>query len=225
MILASDLLVYLYLSKGRNWRLGLLFPKRLLLHFCLSISIISKISRSQTTCVAARPFVSFASAKVKQSFHSTKSWAKLFRHHPRFKPCHSLLVRLTCDCKDTVIIPVLPNSDCCIESWPLFVVLRHRTPSSPIYLSEEIRKLCTLSQVLLLFNGGKSAIPVKKKVPSRSGFPLSMYVVLKTRHVNPNIHVRRFIVHVRSPNLPATRPQLLSLRGPTTEQRSVHKAI
>ena len=64
MILASDLLVYLYLSKGRNWRLGLHFPKRLLLHFCLSISIISKISRSQTTRVTARPFVSFASAKV-----------------------------------------------------------------------------------------------------------------------------------------------------------------
>ena len=64
MILASDLLVYLYLSKGRNWRLGLHFPKRLLLHFCLSISIISKISQSQTTCVATRPFVSFASAKV-----------------------------------------------------------------------------------------------------------------------------------------------------------------
>ena len=43
-----------------------------------------------------------------------------------------------------------------------------------------------------------------------------MHVVLKTRHVNPNIHVRRFIVHVRSPNLSATRPQLLSLRGATT---------
>ena len=36
----------------------------MLLHFCLSISIISKISRSQTTRVTARPFVSFASAKV-----------------------------------------------------------------------------------------------------------------------------------------------------------------
>ena len=109
MILASDLLVYLYLSKGRNWRLGLYFPKRLLLHFCLSISIISKISQSQTSCVTARPFVSFASAKVKQSFHSTKSRAKLFRHHPRFKPCHSLLVRLTCDCKDTAIPAEFPN--------------------------------------------------------------------------------------------------------------------
>ena len=64
MTLASDLLVYLYLSKGRNWRLGLHFPKRLLLHFCLSISIISKISQSQTSRVTARPFVSFASAKV-----------------------------------------------------------------------------------------------------------------------------------------------------------------
>ena len=109
MILASDLLVYLYLSKGRNWRLGLHFPKRLLLHFCLSISIISKISQGQTTCIAARPFVSFASAKVKQSFHSTKSWVKLFRYHPRSKPCHSLLVRLTCDCKDTAIPAEFPN--------------------------------------------------------------------------------------------------------------------
>ena len=109
MILASDLLVYLYLSKGRNWRLGLHFPKRLLLHFCLSISIISKISQSQTTRVTARPFVSFASAKVKQSFHSTKSWAKLFRYHSWSKPCHSLLVRLTCDCKDTAISAEYPN--------------------------------------------------------------------------------------------------------------------
>ena len=109
MILASDLLVYLYLSKGRNWRLGLYFPKRLLLHFCLSISIISKISQSQTSRVTARPFVSFASAKVKQSFHSTKSWAKLFCHHSRSKPCHSLLVRLTCDCKDTAIPAEFPN--------------------------------------------------------------------------------------------------------------------
>ena len=192
MILASDLLVYLYLSKGRNWRLGLLFPKRLLLHFCLSISIISKISQSQTTSVAARPFVSFASAKVKQSFHSTKSWAKLFRYHSRFKPCHSLLVRLTCDCKDTVIIPVLPNRDCRRESCPLFRVLRHRTPNSPICPSEETHKPFALSRVFLLFSGRKSVLPVKKKVPSRSGFLLSMYVVLKARHVSPNIHVRRY---------------------------------
>ncbi|KXB74983.1 hypothetical protein HMPREF3185_01002 [Porphyromonas somerae] len=33
---------------------------------------------------------------------------------------------------------------------------------------------------------------VKKKAPSRSAFSVSMYVVLKTRHVNPNIHVRRY---------------------------------
>ena len=32
----------------------------------------------------------------------------------------------------------------------------------------------------------------KEKVPSRSGFPASMYVVLKTKHVNPNIHVCRY---------------------------------
>gem|GEM_PF-2505136 len=38
----------------------------------------------------------------------------------------------------------------------------------------------------------ESAILMKKKVPSRGGILLSMYVVLKTRHVNPNIHVRRY---------------------------------
>ena len=32
----------------------------------------------------------------------------------------------------------------------------------------------------------------EEKAPSRSGFPLSMHVVLKTRHVNLNIHVRRY---------------------------------
>ena len=32
----------------------------------------------------------------------------------------------------------------------------------------------------------------EEKAPSRSGFPLSTHVVLKTRHVSPNIHVRRY---------------------------------
>ena len=77
-------------------------------------------------------------------------------------------------------------------------------------------KPCALSQVFLLFCAGKSIILVKKKAPSHSGFLLSMYVVLKTRHVNPNIHIRRHYSHVRSPNLSATRPQLLSLRTATT---------
>ena len=99
---------------------------------------------------------------------------------------------------------------------PLFRVLRHRTPSSPICLPEEIRTPFGLSRVFLLSSGGKSAILVKKKAPSRSGFSASMHVDLKTRYVNPNIHGRRFIVHARSPNLSATHPQLLFLRGATT---------
>ena len=111
------------------------------------------------------------------------------------------------------------------ESCSLFIVLRHRTPSSPIYLSEVIHKPLALSRVFLLSSGGKSIVFVKKKAPSRSGFSASMYVVLKTRHVNLNIHVRRFIVHARRPNLSATRPQLLSRRGGTTQYRSLHKAI
>ena len=62
----------------------------------------------------------------------------------------------------------------------------------PIYLSEVIRKPFALSRVFLLSSGGKSVLLVKKKAPSRSGFPLSMYVVLKTRYVNPIIHARRY---------------------------------
>ena len=46
--------------------------------------------------------------------------------------------------------------------------------------------------VFLLFSGGESVILVKKKAPSRSGFSASMHVVLKTKHANPNIHVRRY---------------------------------
>ena len=46
--------------------------------------------------------------------------------------------------------------------------------------------------VFLLSSGGKSVLLVKKKAPSCSGILLSMYVVLKTRHVNPNIHTLRY---------------------------------
>ena len=67
-----------------------------------------------------------------------------------------------------------------------------------------------LSHVFLLSSVGKSVLLVKKKVPSRSGFSLSSHVVLKTRHANPNIHVRRYYSHIRSPNLSATRLQLSS---------------
>ena len=62
----------------------------------------------------------------------------------------------------------------------------------PIYLSEVIRTPFALSRVFLLFRGGESVILVKKKAPSHSGILLSMHVVLKTRHVNPIIHVRRY---------------------------------
>ena len=79
-----------------------------------------------------------------------------------------------------------------MESYTLFRVLRHRTPSSPICPSEVICKPFALSRVFLLSSEGKSIVLVKKKAPSHSGFPLSMHVVLKTRHVNPNIHVRRY---------------------------------
>ena len=85
-----------------------------------------------------------------------------------------------------------PLRDCCRESRPLFIVPRYRTPSSLIHLSEEVRKPFALLQAFLLSSGGKSALLVKEKVPSRSGFSASTHVVLKPRHVNPNIHVRRY---------------------------------
>ena len=71
-----------------------------------------------------------------------------------------------------------------------------------------MQALRLIANIPLLSSGGKSIVRAKKKAPLRSGFLLSMYVVLKTRYVSPNIHVRRFIVHVRSPSLFATRPQL-----------------
>ena len=87
---------------------------------------------------------------------------------------------------------LLAGWDCCRESCPLFRVLRHRTLSSPICLSEEIHKPFALSRIFLLSSEGKSVLPMKKKASSRSVFLLSTHVVLKTRHVSPNIHVHRY---------------------------------
>lgn len=50
----------------------------------------------------------------------------------------------------------------------------------------------TLSRRFLSSSRGRSAIPAKKKLPSRSALPLSRHVVLKTMHVNPIIHVRSY---------------------------------
>ena len=89
------------------------------------------------------------------------------------------------------------------ESCSLFIQLRHRTPSSPICLSDVIRTPFALSPVFLLSSGGKSIVLVKEKAPSRSGFPLSMHVVLKTRHVNPiSTHVDLSSTYVVQTYLP-----------------------
>ncbi len=48
-----------------------------------------------------------------------------------------------------------------IESCPLFILLRHRTSSSPICFSEVVRKPFALSRVFRLSSGGKSGILVK----------------------------------------------------------------
>ena len=77
-----------------------------------------------------------------------------------------------------------PVWDCCREYCPLLCVYDIARPA-PRHISLK----CYTSP---LFSGGKSVLLVKEKVPSRSGFPLSMHVVLKTRHVNLNIPVRRY---------------------------------
>ena len=76
---------------------------------------------------------------------------------------------------------------------------------SPLTEGKEL----ALSRRFLSSSGGRSAIPAKKKSPSRSGLPLSRHVVLTTTHVNPMIHVRRHEIYVRRRNLSTTRPRLL----------------
>ena len=80
---------------------------------------------------------------------------------------------------------------CCRESCPLLIVLRCRASSSSICLSDVSEQDLRFIARIPLSSGGKSIVLVKKKAPSRSALPLSTHVVLKTRRVNPNIHVRR----------------------------------
>ena len=61
---------------------------------------------------------------------------------------------------------------------------------------------------ILLIQRRVECLSREEKAPSRSTFSASMYVVLKTRCVNSNIHVCRYQSRVRSPSLSATRPQL-----------------
>ena len=95
-------------------------------------------------------------------------------------------------------------------------MLRHRTLSPTIYLSEVTDQALRPITSIPFIQQREKYCSREEKEPSRSDFPLSTYLVLKTKYVNPNIHVRRFIVHIRSPNSFATRPQLLSLRGAAT---------
>ena len=71
-------------------------------------------------------------------------------------------------------------------------MLRHRAPSSPIDLSEVTEQVLRLIARIPLILRREKCHSHEEKVPSRSGLPLSMHVDLKTRHVNPNIHVHRY---------------------------------
>ena len=75
---------------------------------------------------------------------------------------------------------------------PLLIVLRYRTPSFPICLSEVAKRAPRLFASIPLIQRREKHRSREEKAPSRSGILLSMYVVLKTRHVNPNIHARRY---------------------------------
>ena len=90
--------------------------------------------------------------------------------------------------KPSVLLFLIPYAQCVSSK----LIVPQARPAPRICLSEVIYKPFALSRVFLLFSGGKSVLLVKKKASSRSGFPLSMYVDLKTRYVNPNIHIRRY---------------------------------
>ena len=78
------------------------------------------------------------------------------------------------------------------EYFPLLIVLRHRALSSPILpLRRDTQALRLVARIPLIQRREKHRSR-EEKAPSRSGFSLSTHVVLKTRHVNPNIHVRRY---------------------------------
>ena len=82
--------------------------------------------------------------------------------------------------------------DCCGRVLPSIYSAKASHAQLPdVPLGSDTQAL-PLSRVFLLSSGEKSIVLVKKKAPSRSGILLSMHVVLKTRHANPNIHVRRY---------------------------------
>ena len=158
----------------------------MLLHFCLSISIISKISQSQTTCVAARPFVSFASAKVGKNHPNFQIGTQIratTRHFPlQFSRVHYIYVtrkRVRYFFRHIYLTPHLSGGrsiHCgafirrslrmrlCRESCTLLSVLKYRTPSSPICLSEETHKPFALSRVFLFYPAKeKASFALRKK--------------------------------------------------------------
>lgn len=65
----------------------------------------------------------------------------------------------------TVVFGCHPSSSCSV-----YKPIRYRTPSAPICLPEVAHKPFALSRIFLLTSEGKSAILVKEKVPSHSGF-------------------------------------------------------
>ena len=65
-------------------------------------------------------------------------------------------------------------------------------PSSPIDFSEVTEQALRLIARIPLIQRREKCPSREEKAPSCSAFPLSMYVVLKTRHVNLNIYVRSY---------------------------------
>ena len=140
-------------------------------------TLVLRLTRGFSLVFSARSPRHRISVRMAPNFRAHGNLFLCARKFPAFPQCSDAL---------------LAGGDCCIESYPLFRELRHRTLSSPICLSEEIHKPFALSRIFLLSSEGKSVLLMKKKASSRSGFLLSTHVVLKTRHVSPNIHVRRY---------------------------------
>ena len=78
------------------------------------------------------------------------------------------------------------------ECCPLFRALRHRAPSPPICLSKVTEQALRLIASIPLIQRREKRYSREEKAPFHSDILLSTHVVLKTRYVSPNIHVRRY---------------------------------
>ena len=81
------------------------------------------------------------------------------------------------------LLPGVPPAICCAT------VSHVQLPDTP--LRRDTQALRLIASIALIQRKEKHRSR-EEKAPSRSGFSISTHVVLKTRHLNLNIHVRRY---------------------------------